>query len=49
MNKMFDELVIKGEMLEEDVKSKFKFMINDVENCVVDVCKKFGFDLELVD
>lgn len=46
---MFDELVIKGEIFEDDVCSKFKLIINDVENCVLDVCKKFGLDVEFVD
>ena len=48
-NKMFDELVTKGETLEEDAKSKFKSTTNDVENRVADVRKKLGLDSEPAD
>ena len=43
-NKMFDDLVIKGETLEDDARSKFKSTTNDVENRVADVRKKLGLD-----
>ncbi|MBT3134987.1 phasin family protein [Alteromonas sp. ALT199] len=48
-NKMFDELVTKGETLEGDAKSKFKSTTNDVENRVADVRKKLGLDSEPAD
>ena len=48
-NKMCDELVTKGETLEEDAKSKFKSTTNDVENRVADVRKKLGLDSEPAD
>ena len=48
-NKMFDELVTKGESLEEDAKTKVKSTTNDVENRVADVRKKLGLDSEPAD
>ena len=46
---MFDDLVTKGETLEDDARSKFKSTTNDVENRVADVRKKLGLDTDPAD
>lgn len=43
-NKIFDELVAKGESLESDAKGKIKQTTGDVEARVADVRKKLGLD-----
>ncbi|MBT0587453.1 phasin-related domain-containing protein [Alteromonas oceanisediminis] len=42
--KMFEELVVKGESLEQDAKGKFKQTTSEVEDRVSDVRKKLGLD-----
>ncbi len=44
--KMFEELVVKGEALEEDAKGKFKQTTSEVEERVADVRKKLGLDAD---
>ena len=48
-SKVFDELVTKGETLEDDARSNFKSTTNYVENRVSDVRKKLGLDAEPAD
>jgi len=43
-SKVFDDLVKKGETLEDEAKSKFKSTTSDVEARVNDVRKKLGLD-----
>lgn len=45
-NKMFTDLVSKGETLEADAKSKFKATSSGVEERVADVRKKLGLDAD---
>lgn len=48
-SKVFDDLVSKGETLEEDAKTKFKATTSDVEARVADVRKKLGLDADQSD
>lgn len=45
-NKLFEELVAKGENLESDAKGKFKKTTTEVETRVADVRKKLGLDAD---
>ncbi|MFC3094958.1 hypothetical protein DRW07_17395 [Alteromonas sediminis] len=45
-NKLFDELVAKGENLESEAKGKIKQTTTDVEARVADVRKKLGLDAD---
>ncbi|RDV24634.1 hypothetical protein DXV75_13160 [Alteromonas aestuariivivens] len=45
-SKMFDELVKKGESLEDGAKSKLKETTSDVESRVSEVRKKLGLDVD---
>lgn len=42
--KVFEELVVKGEKLEENAKGKFKQTTTEVEDRVADVRRKLGLD-----
>lgn len=48
-NKVFDELVAKGENLESDAKGKLKKTTSEVETRVADVRKKLGLDSDSSD
>jgi len=47
--KVFEELVVKGEALESDAKGKFKQTTSEVEDRVADVRKKLGLDNDNAD
>ena len=47
--KVFEELVVKGEALETDAKGKFKQTTSEVEDRVADVRKKLGLDNDNAD
>ncbi|NVK56515.1 MAG: phasin family protein [Alteromonadaceae bacterium] len=48
-NKMFDDLVNKGETLETEAKDKFRETTSEVESRVADVRKKLGLDSDDTD
>lgn len=47
--KVFEDLVVKGEALESDAKGKFKQTTSEVEDRVADVRKKLGLDNDNAD
>ncbi|QJR82211.1 hypothetical protein CA267_016360 [Alteromonas pelagimontana] len=48
-SKAFDDLVKKGENLEDDAKARFKETTNEVENRVSEVRQKMGLDVDHTD
>ena len=48
-SKMFDDLVKKGETLEDDARTKFKETTNEVESRVNDVRQKLGLEPDTAD